>query len=378
MRNILIFILSIVGLIVSVKLGQIYFDANFMGGTTGHFCSINTVVDCNGVAQSPYSTFLGIPLALYGAFFYLSIIGLLLLDKLVKKFRLFKYFEDFKHPLNYIHLMAIFSIFVAVSLAYISTFEIGKICILCYITYGINALIFIMLARMSLRQSIKVTIEDTRAFIKHPRNKLILPLFIISFGAILFIINQTHVFLPSAQQILDRGNVLGDRNSYLRVYVYTDYNCHYCAQMNKELHRLVENMDGVRIERIEYPIDKTCNPKVKCHGFKNSCQAARYALAAKEQGKYVMMSSLLFENKNNLSEKNIIKVAQKHGINTEKLCIDANSQKIKDELTDEIRLANETGINSTPSLKIGVKIYNYYLSYDELYAIVSRYKNVVQ
>ena len=377
-KNILIFILSILGLAVSIKLSQIYFDANFLGGSTGHFCSINTVVDCNGVAQSKYSSFLGIPLAVYGVGFYLMIIGLLLIDKLINKFNLFKHFEDFKHPLNYIHLMAIFSVFVAITLAYISTFQLHKICILCYITYGINALIFMLLARLSVKESVKVTVHDVKAFAKNSKNKFLFPFLSLLFVMMVLTANQTQLMVPSPQDILDRGNVLGDQNSYLKVSMFTDYNCPYCARMNTEAHELVENMDGVRIERIEYPIDRTCNPKVKGKGFKHSCQAARYALAAKEQGKYVMMSSLLFEHNDNLSEKNILRVARKHGFDTKKLYADAHSPKIKEELSDNIKKATDTGINSTPSTKIGVKIYNYFLSYDELYAIVSEYKNVVR
>lgn len=378
MKNILIFILSILGLAVSIKLSQIYFDANFLGGSTGHFCSINSVVDCNGVAQSKFSSFLGIPLAVYGMLFYLLIIGLLFMDKLIAKFNFFKHFEDFTHPLQYIHLMSIFSLFVAVTLAYISTFVLHKICILCYVTYGINALIFMILARMSPRKSAEVTVHDVKAFAKNSKNKFLFPFLSLAFVMIVLTANQTQVMVPSPQDILDRGNVLGDKNSYLKVSMYTDYNCPYCARMNTEAHKLVENMDGVRIERVEYPMDKTCNPYVKGRGFKNSCQAAKYALASKEQGKYVMMSSLLFEHSDNLSEKNILKVANKYGLNTKKLYADAHSQKINDELDNNIRKAAETGINSTPSTKIGVKIYNYFLSYDELYAIVSEYKNVVR
>lgn len=379
MKKILVFILSLLGLIISFKLSQIYFDANFMTGTTGHFCSINNVMDCNGVAQSKFSHFLGIPLALYGFGFYVAILGLLSLEKLREKFNFFqRHFENLTHPLSYIHLMAIFSLFVSVTLAYVSNFQIHKICILCYMTYGINALIFMVLARQPLSESIRHTVDDFRAFVKNPKNKIFFP-FMSLLALVLFIfINQTQIMVPSAQDVLDRGNVLGDRNSHLRLYVYSDYNCPYCARMNTETHKLAGKVDGLRIDRIEYPMDKTCNPRVKGRGFHNSCQAARYALAAKEQGKYVMMSSLLFEHNDNLSEKNILRVAQKHGIDTEKLYKDAHSQKIKDELDDNIKQAVDTGINSTPSAKIGVKIYNYFLSYDELYAIVSEYKDVVK
>jgi protein-disulfide isomerase len=148
--------------------------------------------------------------------------------------------------------------------------------------------------------------------------------------------------------------------------------------VNSEVDQLAKNIDGVRIEKIEFPMDRTCNPKIKNHGFKNSCQAARYALAAKKQGKYLLMGNLLFEHSNNLSEKNILKVARKYGINETQLYQDANSQEIKEELDKQIRTSIDTGINSTPSAKIGVKIYPYALSYDELYAIVSEYKNAIR
>ena len=379
MRNILILILSIVGLALSVKLSQIYFDANFLHGSTGHFCSINSVIDCNGVAQSKYSSFLGIPLAVYGVMFYLAIIGLLALKKLAEKFKVFKFFEDLKHPLNYIHLMSIFSLFIAVTLAYISTFQIHKICILCYITYGINALIFIILAtKLSVRKSVKVTIEDVQEFAKHTKAKFIFPFFSILFISLILIANQTQVFVPTPQDLLDRGNILGDKNSHLRLTIYSDYNCPYCARMNTEVDQLVKNIDGVRVEKVEFPMDRTCNPKIKTHGFRNSCQAARYALAAKKQGKYLLMGNLLFEHNNNLSEKNILKVARKYGLNDKQLYQDANSQEIKDELDKQIKTSIDTGINSTPSSKIGVKIYPYALSYDELYAIISEYKTVVR
>ncbi len=379
MRNISILILSILGLALSVKLSQIYFDANFLHGTTGHFCSINSVFDCNGVAQSKYSSFLGIPLAIYGIMFYLAIIGLLLLKYLVEKFRIFKLFKDLKHPLNYIHLMSIFSLFIAVTLAYISTFQIHKICILCYMTYGINALIFILLAtKLSLRKSIKVTVKDVQEITKNAKNKFIFPFFSILFISLILIANQTKVFVPTPQDLLDRGNILGDKNSHLRLYIYSDYNCPYCARMNTEVDKLAKNIDGIRIEKVEFPMDRTCNPKIKTHGFKNSCQAARYALAAKKQGKYLLMGNLLFEHNNNLSEKNILKVARKYGINEKQLYQDANSQEIKNELDTQIKTSIDTGINSTPSAKIGVKIYPYALSYDEMYAIVSEYKSVVR
>lgn len=372
-KSILTLILGIVGFIISLHLAFIYFDANLATGSTGHFCSINSVVDCNGVAQSSYSAFLGIPLAIWGMLFYSGVIGLSLLDIFKEKL---PFFVEFQHPMNYLYLMSIFSLFVAVALAYISTAKLHKICILCYMTYGINAMIFAILAKNSFTQSIKFAYQDTMNFLRKLKNTYILPFLSIFFVFLVMFFNHTQILAPNTQALLDRGNILGDKNSHLRIYVYTDYNCPYCQKTNQNVIKLAQNIDGIRIEKIEYPIDNNCNPNCS-KTSNNSCLAAKYALASKKQGKYILMSSLLFENHNNLTEKNILKIAQKHGIDPQKLKKDANSEEIKNELFNQIQKSSDFGINSTPSTKIGVKIYNYYLPYNELYKIVSEYKNVV-
>lgn len=372
-KSLLTLILGLLGFVVSLKLAFIYFDANLGGGGTGHFCSLNSVVDCNGVAQSSYSVFLGIPLAIWGMLFYLGVIGFSLLELLKEKL---PFFVELRHPLNYLYLMSVFSLFVAVVLAYISTVKLHKICLLCYMTYGINALIFALLVKNSFTQSLAFAYQDSKQFLAKIKNTYIVPFLSIFFVFVVIFFNYTQILAPNAQILLDRGNILGDKNSHLRIYVYTDYNCQYCAKTNYNVMKLAQNIDGIRIEKIEYPLDSNCNPH--CTKIKNnSCQAAKYALASKKQGKYILMSSLLFENSHDLSEKNILLVAQKHGLDVEKLKEDANSKEIEEELSSQIQKSSDFGINSTPSTKIGVKIYNYYLPYDELYKIVSEYKNVV-
>ena len=117
-KSLLTLILGLLGFVVSLKLAFIYFDANLGGGGTGHFCSLNSIVDCNGVAQSSYSVFLGIPLAIWGMLFYLGVIGFSLLELLKEKL---PFFVELRHPLNYLYLMSVFSLFVAVAILLLSS-----------------------------------------------------------------------------------------------------------------------------------------------------------------------------------------------------------------------------------------------------------------
>ena len=78
------FLLMLIGLVLSVKLFDIYMNMNFNPNALPSFCNINSYVDCDGVAKTVHSRFLGLPLALWGIFLYLFFMFLTFVDKLKK------------------------------------------------------------------------------------------------------------------------------------------------------------------------------------------------------------------------------------------------------------------------------------------------------
>ena len=73
-NKISVFILAVLGLFLSLELCKIYYDANFNQYALGSFCSVNDLIDCDGVAKTTYSQFLGVPLCLWGVLLYLFIL----------------------------------------------------------------------------------------------------------------------------------------------------------------------------------------------------------------------------------------------------------------------------------------------------------------
>ena len=65
-------LIAIIGLVTTIKLALIYYDANFNNYALPSFCSVNEFIDCDGIAKTTESQFLGVPLAYWGMFFYLS------------------------------------------------------------------------------------------------------------------------------------------------------------------------------------------------------------------------------------------------------------------------------------------------------------------
>ena len=142
-KTIIITILVLLGLIATVDLAHIYYEANFNQYALPSFCSISNFVDCDGVARTTESQFFGVPLAYWGLFLYSFILMLLGVDKL-KKVPFLKFLEVFKNKFHYIAALGIIAFTISMILLCVSLFGIHKLCIMCALTYIIDLCIAIV------------------------------------------------------------------------------------------------------------------------------------------------------------------------------------------------------------------------------------------
>ena len=123
-KRIILTILALIGFLTSVKLSLIYIDANFNPYALSSFCSINDLIDCDGVAKTSHSQFFGVPLAFWGLFLYFVFLFFTYVDKLqkveIRGFKLLGFTEVFKHPESYICALGIIAFLISMSLACIS------------------------------------------------------------------------------------------------------------------------------------------------------------------------------------------------------------------------------------------------------------------
>ena len=135
-----IIILVVIGFVLSIELAKIYYSANFDQYALPSFCSISDFVDCDGVAKTTESQFLGVPLAYWGILLYSFILLLMGADKL-KNIKLFKFMEVFKNKYHYIASLGLISFVISMILLCVSLFGIKKLCLLCACTYVLDLLI---------------------------------------------------------------------------------------------------------------------------------------------------------------------------------------------------------------------------------------------
>ena len=369
-------ILAIIGLILSVKLAFIYHIANYDKYALSSFCSINDFIDCDGVARTEYSQFLGIPLACWGIFFYVTVLFLTVVNKL-KTFKFLYFLEVFKEPKAYITVLGVISFICSMILAGISLHIIKKLCILCVATYFVDFIIALVACGGKFKaviEAFKTTFFDFLDGVK--KYTAVFIILCILFGGFLTYSGVTLNFVPNVKRSKSimkyrkikynpyrvKGNVLGNPEGNIVIHLYSDYVCPLCYINNIMLHQVVKEYKNVRVIHHNSPFDKRCNKYMEINMHPNACFMSRGALAAKRQGNYWEMSSLLYENQPK-KMNDMLELAKKCGLNTEKFRQDINSLEIKKELNHEITEAAEIHIDATPTMYIngdrivGVKPY---------------------
>ncbi len=380
-KDVLIFLIAITGILTTVELTIVYFDANFNPYALPSFCAINSTMDCDGVAKTVFSQFLGIPLSLWGMFLYFFIIFLLFVNKL-KEFKYLSILNAFKNPKSYIAALGYISFTISMILAATSIFIIKKICILCIFTYFLDLGIALLATdyKNNILTPFKISIQDLSDDL-HERKYLIPFVIVISFAAcILTYTTFSNCLTPQVKRVKDFkkykkmttnnpfkifGNDLGDKDAKTVVYIYTDYRCPMCQTYNVILSRAAVELKDIKFIHKNYPLDKECNRIVKEDFHKDACMLARYSIAAEKQGRLWDMNNELFETQPD-NEQAILELAETMGMDVNELKKDANSKETKDRLQDDIESAIKIEIGGTPSIVVNGKIYTGIKPYYEL------------
>lgn len=369
-------ILSLVGIIITIKLACIYYVANFQQYALSSFCSINDFIDCDGAARSILAQFWGIPLAYWGLFFYVTVLFLIFVDKL-KNVKIFGFLKVFKNPMSYIAFLGTVAFVVSMVLAGMSLFKINKLCILCLITYFIDLAIALTAFGAKPKQfvqAMKDTFVDFIAGVKsYPKTFVVLLIMATSFLCYSGITDNFVPHIKKHKSIMKyrkitynpyrvTGNELGDTNGTVVIELYSDYVCPLCYIHNIMLHQAVKELSNVKIVHHNLPFDKECNPYININMHPGACYMSRAAIASRNQGKYWGMSSLLYENQPQ-KEEDLLKLVEELGMDKAKFLKDMEAESTYKEIEDEVSKANEMGLDATPTMfvngeeYVGVKPY---------------------
>ena len=137
------------------------------------------------------------------------------------------------------------------------------------------------------------------------------------------------------------GNPDGD----VTLVQFFDYNCPYCRQVAPLLLEAVAADPNLRTVFKEFPI---LGP--------NSAFAAKAALAAHKQGKYLPFHDGLMKTRGVTDERKVLDVAAAAGLDVDRLKADMQAPAIQTLLDRNLDLARALRINGTPGFAVGDKV----------------------
>ena len=139
--------------------------------------------------------------------------------------------------------------------------------------------------------------------------------------------------------------VTGDPKGDVTVVEFFDYQCPYCKHTMQTVLEVQKDDPHVRVVWKELPI---LGP--------TSEFAARAAMAAKGQGKYLDYHVAVMGYRGRLTPDTVLQLAGKAGLDVARLKHDMDDPAIDKYLKDTLQLAQQLGINGTPGFIVGGKL----------------------
>ena len=142
-----------------------------------------------------------------------------------------------------------------------------------------------------------------------------------------------------------RSPVGGNPRGSVTVVEFFDFRCPHCKHAAPDVKKLAQEDSDVRIVYKQFPV---LGP--------DSELAARAALAAHAQGKYLALHDAMLAANGPLTMPAILKLAGPAGVDVAKLQADIETPEIRATIERDRALATALGITGTPSFVIGTEL----------------------
>lgn len=367
-----IFAIAVAGLLDALYLAKIHY-LNYTDMDYKSFCALSRAINCDTVSQSPYSVFLGLPVAMWGIVGYLVFIILLLfaLHKSSEKQRIW----------GVLFFISFVFLCFSISLALISIFKIHSYCIMCMISYGVNFMLIYyvwLIRRRFCKEGLLAGIQRDVEYILNRKMvfAVLSVLFILSLSSLyIFMPSYWHLKMPSITADVSRGITedghpwIGAKDPVLVINEFTDYKCFQCKKMHYFLrHLIAEHPDKIRLVHYHFPMDHQFNPILTKPYHVGTGKLALMALYATANKRFWEVNDILFAS----DEIKVHEIAEKTGLNFRGLLGSMESKIAKAILMQDIKKGFEHGLTGTPGYLIDGVMYEGQIPYEKLNKIMQQ------
>jgi protein-disulfide isomerase len=146
-----------------------------------------------------------------------------------------------------------------------------------------------------------------------------------------------------------RGVTLGNKDGDVTFVEFFDYNCGYCKRAMADMLDLMKNDSRLKVVLKEFPVLS-----------EGSVDAAKVAVAVRMQDptgkKYLDFHQKLLGGRGPADKARAMAAAKDAGLDTARIEKDLTSPEVKATIEENMKLAEDMGLNGTPSYVIGKQI----------------------
>ena len=146
-----------------------------------------------------------------------------------------------------------------------------------------------------------------------------------------------------------RGVVLGNKDGDVTFVEFFDYNCGYCKRAMADMLDLMKNDPKLKVVLKEFPVLS-----------EGSVDAAKVAVAVRMQDpsgkKYLDFHQKLLGGRGPADKARALAAAKDAGLDTARIEKDIASPEVKATIEENFKLAEDMGMNGTPSYVIGKQV----------------------
>ncbi|SRR6266542_2827986 len=326
------------------------------------FCDVNATVSCTQAYLSPYGSFWGVPVALFGVLFFAFVLLLVAIGG-----------RD-KAPAReaipaYVFAASTVGLAFVLYLAWASYTQLHTFCVLCAITYVSVIAIFIIsggATTFPMTMLPRRVPRDVRALFSSTVAIAIALLFLFGAGTLIAYfpreaprqapiairqlndderakLTQWYDLQPVAQPAIP-----GDGARVL-VAIFSDYQCPHCRAAHDAYRPLIAKYAAdprVKFVLKHFPLEAECNPN-SGNVHSASCEAAAAVVMARATGKAAQMDAWLFDNQDKLTPSTVRQAGKDVGGIAD--FNDGYGGALKEVKADAV-LGGQLGVGSTPTI----------------------------
>lgn len=348
-------------------LNQKHYVARFGLELEKSICDFSSTFNCTESALSPFSEFMGIPLATFGLLFNGVLVALLLCYRFyILSGRLANVTPSLCKALAGIIFGASF-VMGAITLT-----QLSSVCPFCLATYALS-----LVTLVGVFMSFPSPLTPSPSLALYGAGTLVVVL------ALAALWNRSAMQQYGGKQLVEITDLSVEdwRNkpsqtietvapaihkssttpAKMVIVEFADFLCPHCKVAYSKIHAFLKSRPEVEFQFQAYPLDGGCNPGLGPAGNGVRCHLAKTAHCANEQGKGLEIQEKIFEDQKDLRTIDIAKdkianYAADLALDNDKLqsCID--SEEAHQTVQNQAKLGRSLGIKGTPSIFVNGKM----------------------